>query len=339
MSGHLDLRLTRRRRTNVVMFALTAAAAAVSLLTLFLILGYIAWKGLSSLSWDFLTQLPKPVGEEGGGIANAIVGSGKIVGLACLLGVPVGVLGAVYLAEFGKGRTGFFIRYAADVLNGIPSIVMGIFAYTLVVLPMRHFSALAGSVALAVILIPIVLRNTEEFLRLVPHNLREAALALGVPPWKVIVRVVLPTASRGILTGVLLAASRIAGETAPLLFTAFGNRFWSTDLTQPIASLTVQVYTYAISPYENRHRQGWAGALVLVGVVMALSPVARPVTRRMERMHRGARARRSEGAPSSGTSPCARRRRAPPPPGVPRPRSGRRRPLPPDRDRGSSRPS
>ena len=279
MSGHLDLRLTRRRRTNVVMFALTAAAAAVSLLTLFLILGYIAWKGLSSLSWDFLTQLPKPVGEEGGGIANAIVGSGKIVGLACLLGVPVGVLGAVYLAEFGKGRTGFFIRYAADVLNGIPSIVMGIFAYTLVVLPMRHFSALAGSVALAVILIPIVLRNTEEFLRLVPHHLREAALALGVPPWKVIVRVVLPTASRGILTGVLLAASRIAGETAPLLFTAFGNRFWDSGYLHPMASLPLAIFTYAISPYDDWHRQAWAAALVLIFFVLGANIVSRLLIR------------------------------------------------------------
>jgi phosphate transport system permease protein len=231
------------------------------------------------LSWSFLTQLPKPVGDEGGGIANAIVGSAKIVGLASLLAVPIGVLGAIYVSEYGRGRTAFWIRYAADVLNGIPSIVMGIFAYTLVVLPMRHFSALAGSVALAAIMAPIVLRNTDEFLQLVPQRLREGALALGVPRWKMILRIVLPTASRGILTGVLLAASRIAGETAPLLFTAFGNRFWDEGFLHPMAALPLAVFTYAISPYEEWHRQAWAAALVLITFVLAANLLSRMLRR------------------------------------------------------------
>lgn len=272
-------RLAHRRRVNVIMFALTAAAAALSIAMLFGILGYIAWKGVSSLNWDFLTRLPAPVGETGGGIGNAILGTAKIVGLASLIGIPVGVLGAVYLTEFGRGRVAFWIRYAADVLNGIPSIVMGIFAYTLVVLPMRGYSGLAGSVALAVIMVPIVLRNTEEFLHLVPQTIREAALALGVPQWKVVLRVVLPTASRGILTGCLLAASRIAGETAPLLFTALGNRFWDHGYLEPMAALPLAVFTYAISPYDELHRQAWAAALVLLAFVLIANIASRVLMR------------------------------------------------------------
>lgn len=257
------------------MFALTAVCAALALGALFSILGYIAWKGFSALSWDFLTKLPKPVGESGGGIANAVVGSGKVVAVAALIGTPVGVLSGVYLAEHGNGRAGFWIRYAADVLNGVPSIVIGVFAYALIVLPMKRFSALSGSFALAVIMIPIVMRSTEEFVRLVPDTIREAALALGVPRWKVTLRVVIPTAGPGILTGALLAVSRAAGETAPLVFTAFGNRFWDRGMLQPIATLPHTIYTYAISPYEDWHRQAWAAALVLVGFVMTLNIGAR----------------------------------------------------------------
>jgi len=266
----------RRRAINLMMLGLTAVCAALSAGVLFAILGYIAWKGGSSLSWSFLTNLPKPVGEAGGGIANAIVGSAKVVGLAGLIGIPVGVLAGVYLAEYGRaGRFGFWVRYAADVLNGVPSIVVGLFAYALVVVPFKRFSALSGSVALSVIMIPIVLRNTEEFLRLVPPTIREAALALGVPRWKVVLRVVLPTAARGIMTGALLALARVAGETAPLVFTAFGNRFWDQGLLNPIATLPLTLYNYAISPYEDWHRQAWAAALVLMLFVLAVNLAAR----------------------------------------------------------------
>ncbi|MDE2512168.1 MAG: phosphate ABC transporter permease PstA [Elusimicrobia bacterium] len=258
------------------MLGLTAVCAALSASILFAILGYIAWKGASSVSWTFLTNLPAPVGETGGGIANAIVGSAKVVGLAGLMGVPVGVLAGVYLSEYGgRGRFAFWVRYAADVLNGVPSIVVGLFAYALVVVPMKRFSALSGSVALAIIMIPIVLRNTEEFLRLVPGTIREAALALGVPRWKVTLMVMLPTAGRGIMTGALLALSRVAGETAPLIFTAFGNRFWDKGWLNPIATLPHLLYTYAISPYEDWHRQAWAAALILMLFVLAVNITAR----------------------------------------------------------------
>ena len=257
------------------MFIITGLFTAIALSVLFFILGYIFYHGFSSLNWDFLVRLPKPVGESGGGIANSIVGSMKLIGLAGLIGIPIGVLGAVYLAEFGNNKTGFVIRYCADVVNGVPSIVVGIFAYTLVVLPMRHFSALSGSIALAIILIPLVLRNTEEFIRLVPISIREAALALGVPQWKMILRVVLPTASRGILTGAILAISRIAGETAPLIFTAFGNRFWDDGWLHPIAALPLTIYTYAISPYEDWHNQAWAAAAILILVVLLGNILAR----------------------------------------------------------------
>ncbi|MEK7477612.1 MAG: phosphate ABC transporter permease PstA [Candidatus Coatesbacteria bacterium] len=270
-----DAGLARRRRTNAVMFGLAAVCTAVALSVLFVLLAYITWKGVSSLTWAFLSRLPRPVGEPGGGIAHAIVGTVKLVGLAAVLGVPVGVLGATYLSEYGSNRFGFAIRYCADVLNGIPSIVTGIFAFTVVVLPLKHFSALAGSVALAVIMIPLVLRSSEEFLRLVPVSVREAALALGVPRWKVIARVVLPTASRGIMTGSLLAVSRVAGETAPLVFTAFGARHWDQGWLQPIAALPLVIYSYAISPYEDWHRQAWAAAFLLLIVVLAGNLAAR----------------------------------------------------------------
>jgi phosphate transport system permease protein len=271
-----DAVYARRRRVNALMLSLTAVCAALSAAVLFAILGYIAWKGASSLSFSFLTNLPKPVGETGGGIANAIVGSAKVVGLAGLMGIPVGVLSGVYLVEYGKGsRFGFLVRYAADVMNGVPSIVIGLFAYALIVMPFKRFSALSGSVALALIMIPIVLRNTEEFLRLVPGTIREGALALGIPRWKVVLYVILPTAGRGILTGALLALSRVAGETAPLVFTAFGNRFWDQGWLNPIATLPLTLYNYAISPYEDWHRQAWAAALILMLFVLAINLTAR----------------------------------------------------------------
>ncbi len=273
-----------RRAVNVLMLSITGLCAVAALAPLLIVLGYIAWKGLAALSWGFLVHLPKPSGETGGGIANAIIGSAKIVALAGAFGIPVGVFGGVYLAEFGGGRLGHAIRFCADVLNGIPSIVMGLFAYALIVLPMKRFSGLSASVALAVIMIPIVLRSTEEFVRLVPHTLREAGLALGLPRWKVVLRVVVPTASRGIVTGSLLALSRAAGETAPLIFTAFGNRFWDSGYLQPMASLPLTIFTYAVSPYEDLHQQAWAAAAVLMifvlivnlGTRLALKPSTAP---------------------------------------------------------------
>lgn len=271
--------LRRRAFVNAAMFGLCGACALVSISFLLAILGYIASKGFSALNWSFLVNLPKPVGETGGGIVNAVVGSAKVVGLAGAVGIPVGVAGAVYLAEFGKGRTGFWLRYAADVVNGVPSIVMGIFAYTVVVLPMGHFSGLAGSVALGAILVPMVMRTTEEFIRLVPSSVREAALALGLPRWKVILRVVLPTASRGILTASLLGLSRVAGETAPLIFTAFGNRFMDSGMMQPVETLPHQIFTYAVSPYPDWHAQAWAAAFLLLMFVLTVNVAARLLLR------------------------------------------------------------
>jgi phosphate transport system permease protein len=269
-----------RKHVNNLMFIITGLFALISVTSLLTILGYIAYHGFSTVNGAFFTQLPKPLGETGGGIANSIVGSIKVVGVAALIGLPIGVFGAVYLAEYGGNRLGFYIRYCADVLNGVPSIVMGIFAYAVVVLPMKHFSGFAGSVALAIIMIPLVLRTTEEFIRLVPGSIREAALALGVSQWKVILRVVLPTASRGIVTGAILAVSRIAGETAPLIFTAFGNRFWDDGMLHPIATLPHTIYTYAIAPYDDWHHQAWAAALILMAVVLTGNLCARLLMRR-----------------------------------------------------------
>src|SRR5882672_8124270 len=275
----------RRQWINTLAFVATGICALITLGTLFFVLGYVTVHGFSSLNWDFFTKLPKPVGETGGGMANAIVGTFKLIGLAAAIGLPIGVLGGIYLAEYGRSNTtGFLVRYAADVINGVPSIVMGIFAYTAVVLPMKHFSALAGGVALAIMLIPIAVRSTEEFLKLVPMAIRESALALGLPRWKVILRVVIPTALQGLLTGVLLDLSRVAGETAPLLFTAFGNRFWSSGWMNPISSLPVMIFTYAVSPYEDWHRQAWAGALVLLMIVLATNIGARILMRKQVRI-------------------------------------------------------
>ena len=268
-----------RRIVNTTMGWLTALSAMVVVLPLILILVFLVYQGASTVNLGFFTRLPKPVGEPGGGMANAIVGTLILVGLATCLGLPLGILGGVYLAESRDRRLPWVIRFLADVLNGVPSIVIGIFAYTIVVLPMRRFSALAGGFALAVIMLPIVLRTTEELVRLVPASLREAALALGIPEWKVMLRVVLPTARAGIITGVMVAVARIAGETAPLLFTAFGNRFWHQGLLQPIAALPLQIFAYAIAPYEDWHRQAWAGALVLIVMIFLSSFIARIVTK------------------------------------------------------------
>jgi len=270
-----DALYRRRCRFNTLMMTLTAVCAVISAGVLLSILGYIFVKGFSALSLSFLTNLPKPVGEAGGGIANSIVGSAKVVGLAAAMGIPIGVAAGIYLAEYGRGRYAFCVRYAADVMNGVPSIVIGLFAYALIVQPMKKFSALSGSVALAMIMIPIVLRNTEEFLRLVPGTIREAALALGVPRWKVTLFVILPSAGRGILTGALLAVARVAGETAPLIFTAFGNRFWDNGWLNPIATLPHTIFTYAIAPYEDWHKQAWAAALILMIFVLAINIAAR----------------------------------------------------------------
>ncbi|HYR95470.1 MAG TPA: phosphate ABC transporter permease PstA [Candidatus Binatus sp.] len=269
----------RRRRIERLMFGATAVATAVTLGVLVFLLGYIAWQGASALSLGFFTNLPAPVGEPGGGMANAIVGSGKLLLAAAAVGVPVGFLGGVYLAEYGHGRVASTVRYAADVLNGIPSIVIGITAYALLVRPMHHFSTLAGGVALGLMMIPVALRTTEEFLRLVPDPLREAALALGAPRWVTIVRVVIPAAARGVATGLLLALARVAGETAPLLFTALNNRFWSPGWLQPTASLPVMIFTYAIAPYEDWHRQAWAAGLVLLALVLGANILARVLMR------------------------------------------------------------
>jgi phosphate transport system permease protein len=271
--------LRRRHVIDALMRRLAAVAAGLVVLPLVVIFGFLLYQGGTAVNLDFFTHLPRPVGEPGGGMANAIVGSLVLLGLAGLLGLPIGILGGLYLAESRDRRLPWLVRFLADVLNGVPSIVIGIFAYTVVVLPMRRFSALAGGIALAIIMIPIVLRTTEEMVRLVPASLREAALALGIPQWKVILRVVVPTARAGIVTGAMVAIARIAGETAPLLFTAFGNRFWHQGMDQPIAALPLQIFAYAIAPYDDWHRQAWAGALVLIVMVFLVSLVARLATR------------------------------------------------------------
>ena len=265
----------RRRVTNVVMSWLSFAAALGSMVPLILILGFLVYQGASSVNLDFFLNLPKPVGESGGGMANAIVGSMIMIGLASAVAIPLGILGGLYLAGGRDPRLPRLVRFTADVLNGVPSIVFGIFAYTVLVLPMRRFSALAGGFALALIMVPIVLRTTEEMIRLVPRTFREAGLGLGLPEWRVDLRIVLPAARAGILTGVMVAMARIAGETAPLLFTALGNRFWHQGLDQPIAALPLQIYAYAIAPYDDWHRQAWAGALVLITLVLVTSLAAR----------------------------------------------------------------
>jgi phosphate transport system permease protein len=269
-----------RRLTNLVMNGLTFLAAILAICPLLLILGFLVYQGISAINAGFFIHLPKPVGEPGGGVANAIVGSLIMIGLAVGMGLPIGILGGIYLAESRDRRLPWLGRFLCDVLNGVPSIVFGIFAYTVIVLPMRRFSALAGGFALGIIMLPIVVRTTEEMVRLVPNSLREAGLGLGLPRWKVTLRIVLPAATAGIITGVMVAVARIAGETAPLLFTALGNRFWHQGLDQPIAALPLQIYAYAIAPYEDWHRQAWAAALVLITMVFVASLAARLATRR-----------------------------------------------------------
>jgi phosphate transport system permease protein len=270
---------TVRRLFGAAMTGATYGAAALAILPLAAILAMLIAKGAGSLDWNFFTQSSVPLGEEGGGFAHAIVGTVLIVGLACAIGVPVGVGAGIYLAEYGSGRLGWIVRFVADTLNGIPSIVIGIFAWTWIVRPVGRFSALAGGIALACILAPIVARTTEEMVRLVPNSLREAALALGYSRWRTSLTVVVRTAGAGIVTGALVAVARVAGETAPLLFTALGNQFFSTRLAEPMAALPLQVYVYAIGPYDEWHRQAWAGALVLILLVLILGTVARAVTR------------------------------------------------------------
>ena len=271
----LSFRDVRRKTQNRMMCALLFIAALVAIAPLLSVFAYVVRQGISAVNWDFFTELPKPVGEAGGGMANALLGTVWLVGLASLVGIPWGMAGGVYLSEYGRGKLAAVLRFVTDLMTSIPSIIIGLFAYAIVVVPMKRFSVLAGALSLAVIMIPVVTRTTEELLKLVPIHIREAGLALGLPRWKVILRIVLRGSLGGIATGVMLAVARVAGETAPLLFTAFSNRFWNRGLDQPTASLPVQIYTYAISPYEDWHRQAWAGALVLVVFVFVLNLMTR----------------------------------------------------------------
>ncbi len=269
----------RRRLTSAVMTSLTAACTFLAIGVLLLILSYIAMRGLGSLSWTFLVKSPRPIGESGG-IGNAILGSLVLLGLSSAFGLPIGISVGIYLSEIGTGRFAGAVRFVVDTLTGIPSIVTGVFVYAVLVLPMKHFSAFAGGVALALIMVPIVARTTEEMLKLVPHSLREGALALGAPQWRVTMGVIVPAAAPGIATGAMLAIARVSGETAPLLFTAFGSRFFNYYLDQPIASLTVQIYNYAISPYDEWHAQAWAATLVLMTLILGINIIVRFLTRK-----------------------------------------------------------
>jgi len=268
-----------RKAKNALVSAATFLSAIVVITPLGLVFFHLLVNGASSVNWAFFTQLPKPVGVIGGGMVNAIVGSLELLGLASLIGIPIGVLGGVYLAEYGSVRANSMVRFIADVLNGVPSITWGVVVYGLVVLRFKSFSGYAGGLALGLIMVPLILRTTEEVILLVPNGYREAALALGIARWKTIVHVVMKTASKGIITGILLALARITGETAPLLFTAFGNRFWNHNLAEPIAALPLQIFTYAISPYDDWHRQAWAGALVLVVGIFCVNVLVRILTR------------------------------------------------------------
>ena len=276
-----------RRGLSHTIIVLCGLSVLIALVPLALVLFYVVTQGITSLNYAFFTEMPKPVGEAGGGMANAIAGSLMVTLLGAAFAIPVGIMSGVYAAEYAGTRLSNAVRFAADTLNGVPSIVIGVFVYSIAVLPFRRFSALAGGLALGVMMIPLIMRTTEELLRLVPSTLREGALALGATRARAVFSVVVPAALPGILTGILLALARIAGETAPLLFTAFNNRFWSTDVRQPVSTLTVQVFTYAIAPYEDWHRQAWAGALVLVSLVLICSLLARVATARMEKLQRG----------------------------------------------------
>src|SRR5436190_13269964 len=268
-----------RRTTSATMTSLTALCTVAAIGILLIILAYIAMQGISALNLSFLVTDPRPVGE-GGGIRNAIMGTLMLLLLSSVIGMPFGIAVGIYLSEFGGGRFGSVVRFLVDTLTGIPSIVTGVFVYTIVVVPLKHFSALAGGVALALIMVPIVARTTEEMIKLVPHSLREGALALGAPQWRVTLGVVIPAAMSGIATGAMLAVARVSGETAPLLFTAFGSRFFPRNLNEPIASLTVQIYNYAISPYDEWHAQAWAATLVLMALILSINIIVRFLTRK-----------------------------------------------------------
>jgi phosphate transport system permease protein len=270
----------RRRITDAVMTGVAVLTVVIVLVPLIAIFGYLVYRGIGSINWAFLTQTPKPVGEPGGGMANAIAGSALILGIASAFGVPLGIGAGIYLAEFGRNRFGDVIRFTADVLNGVPSIVIGIVAYSIVVLRQRHFSALAGGVALAMMMIPTITRTSEEMLLLVPQALREAAYGLGIPRWRTTLSITLRTATSGVVTGIMLAFARVAGETAPLLFTAFGNQYWSLRTDQPTAALPLQIFTYANSPYDDWHRQAWAGAFVLIILIVGAVAAVRFAVRR-----------------------------------------------------------
>jgi phosphate transport system permease protein len=280
-------RAKRRMAVNNVMLALTGLCTLLTVSMLFLILGFLLWNGWRSLDWDFFTKLPLSAGETGGGMANAIAGSGLMILIAVVIGVPVGFIGGIYLAEFGGTTFPFLVRYMADLLNGVPSIVIGIFAWTVVVVPMHRFSAWAGGLALSLMMIPIGLRSTEHFLRSVPNPLREGSLALGASKTRTILSVVVPAAKQGILTGMILGVARIAGETAPLLFTSLNNQFWSNRLNEPTASLPVMIYTHAVSPYEDWHRQAWAAGLVLLALVLTANIAARWILSRGASVQKG----------------------------------------------------
>lgn len=269
----------RRKITDVVVRAVCVVFTLIALIPLGSVMYYVTVRGIQGVNLEFFTELPKPVGESGGGMGNAVVGTLQLVGLACLFGIPPGVMAGIYLAEFGGTRFAKLVRFSADVMAGVPSITVGIFVYSLVVMTTKHFSAIAGGLALAILMLPTVTRSTEELLKLVPESLREAALGLGVPQWRTTLRVMLRTAAPGIATGIMLAVARVAGETAPLLFTAFNNRFWSSGLDEPTASLPVNIYTNAVSPYEDWHRQAWAAALVLLVMVLILNVSARLLVR------------------------------------------------------------
>ncbi len=268
-----------RKSKNALVQVVTCSCALLVIVPLALIFYHVLKSGIGAVNWDFFTKLPKPVGEAGGGMANAIVGTLELLGLAALFGVPAGVLGGMFLSEAGSPRLNWWIRFAADVLNGVPSIIWGMVVYALVVVPMKGFSTLAGGMVLGMMMTPLIMRTTEEVLRLVPNGYREAAVALGIVQWRAALQIVARTALKGIITGILLALARVAGETAPLLFTAFGNRFWNHNLADPIAALPLQIFNYAISPYEDWHRQAWAGALVLLLLVAIVNVTVRVLTR------------------------------------------------------------
>jgi phosphate transport system permease protein len=280
-------RIARRNIVNNVMLTVTAICTVVTVSVLFLILGYLVVNGWRSLDWNFFTKLPLAPGETGGGMANAIVGSGILILIASAIGIPVGFLGGVYLAEFGGKTVPMLIRYTADLLNGVPSIVIGIFAWTVIVVPMHHFSAWAGGFALSLMMIPIGLRATEQFLRGVPNSLREGSLALGASKTRTVMSVVVPAAKQGILTGMILGVARVAGETAPLLFTSLNNQYWANNLNEPIAALPSMIYYRAISPYEDFHRQAWAAGLVLLVLVLVANIASRWVLSRGASAQRG----------------------------------------------------